>query len=311
METSTETAAPAPATTDSAPAATPEPAPASPDTKRAKRDALVARVRAGAKVSAEPAPAATASEPVTAPAATSAPKPETAATVTNDAGLTERLAALEAELNETKTKLTEREKARLAPTDVEGLLDLMSENPDMSIEKLSELYLKRQDNPAHKELTAAEKRLKAIEDKIAEGERIAKEREQQAVQAAVAAECERVARGIIAGDKGRWPRVTRDERNIVEAMNDAAIRAVKKAGDKQLTQKQREDAFREALDDVEKDLADRHARYAPPDIPARRTITASAGSTGTVTERKPSDDRPKTTADRKAEILARVRRGQP
>ena len=250
-----------------------------------------------------------------APAATPTPKladpPAAAAPVsTVDSELTTRIKALEEELNGAKAKLTEREKMRTAPADVEGLLDLMAELGDAAtMEKLSEAYLARQDNPAHKVLTAAEKRLAAIEAKIAEGEKAEKERAERAAQQAAAAEGEKVARGIISEGKARWPRITRDDRNIAEAMNDAATRALKKAGDKQLTQAQRMDAFRDALDEVEKDLADRHARYAMPDIPRKPTISSATGSTGTVPQ--PRTEKPLTRAEMKAQILARVRAGQP
>jgi len=316
METSTESAAPAPAPAEAAPAATTEPATPSPDAKRAKRDAIVARVRAATKASDEQAPAATAA-PAPAPAATTTAVPaEPAPAPSPDAALTARLQALEAELNETKTKLTEREKVRAAPTDVEGLLDLMAENPDMTIEKLSELYLARQDNPAHKVLTAAEKRLAAIEAKIAAGEKAEKERAEKVAQDAQREAGRKDMRAILDGDKGRWPRLTRDERNATEAIAEAEGKAGERARELiarggKFTEDVAKKLVAEALDEIEKDRADRHARYAPPDIPARRTITATAGSTGTVPERKPEAERPKTSAERKAEILARVRRGQP
>lgn len=305
MEPSTEAtpstaAAATPAVAE--PVATPTPAP---QDKAAKRAALIKSVRAAQAAAPVAAPAA--AEPVAITTAVAAPA--LTPTVPADTGLADRIAALEAELNGTKTKLAEREKVRAAPTDVDGLLDLMSENPDMSIEKLSELYLARQDNPAHKALTAAEKRLAAIEAKIAVGEKAEKERAERTAQQAAASEGEKIARSIITADKGRWPRVTRDDRNIVEAMNDAATRAVKKAADKPLSQAQRADAFREALDEVEKDLAERATRYSLPDIAPRRTITNAAGSTGTIPE--PVADKPMTHDQRKQAILARVRRGQP
>lgn len=186
----------------------------------------------------------------------------------------------------------------------------------MTIEKLSELYLKRQDNPAHKELSAAEKRLKAIEDKLAEGDRVLKEREQKAAFDVQREAGRKDMRALLDGDKARWPRLTRDERNTTEALGEAETKASEKAraivakGGK-FTEEIAKGLIAEALDEIEKDRADRATRYSMPDIPARRTITATAGSTGTISERKPETEKPQTREQKKAEILARVRRGQP
>jgi hypothetical protein len=307
-------AAPAPAPEAAAGGSSPAPEAVSPDQRRAKKDAIIKSVRAAAaKASGEPPPA----EPK--PAETPEPKPaETPkpAEPAPDAALTTRLAALEAELNETRGKLTEREKQRAAPTDVEGLLDLMADNPDMSIEKLSELYLKRQDNPAHKELGAAEKRLAAIEAKIAAGEKAEKDRAERTAQEATAAEGRKAMRGILDGDKARWPRLTRDERNATEAVSEAESKAgdraralIAKGG--KFTEELGRQMVAEALDEIEKDRADRATRYAMPDIPARRTIGAGSGSTGTIPQSRAETAEPLSRDQRKREILARVRAGQP
>jgi hypothetical protein len=318
MDEST-TEAPAPAVAPvaapetAAPATIAEPVAVSPDQRRAKKDAIIKSVRnAAAKAAAATETPAETPSPAETPKPAEAPKP---AEPSPDAALTSRLAALEAELNETRTKLTEREKVRAAPANVEELVDLMSENPDMSIEKLSELWLKRQDNPAHKEITAAEKRLAAIEAKIEAGEKAEKDRAERAAQESTAAEGRKAMRGILDGDKARWPRLTRDERNATEAVAEAESKAgdraralIAKGG--KFTEEVGRTMVAEALDEIEKDRADRATRYAMPDIPARRTITASAGSTGTVPQLKPESDAP-TREQKKAQILARVRAGQP
>lgn len=308
MDPSTEvTSTAAPVATSAEPVATPALAP---QDKASKRAAIVKSVRAAqAAAAVEPEPAAVTPKPATTatPAATVAP----VAVATPDTGLTDRLAALERELNDTRSKLTEREKVRAAPSDVEGILDLMSENPDMTIEKISELYLKRQDNPAHKELSAAEKRLAAIEAKIAAGEKAEKDRADRAAGATAEADGLKVARGIIDEGKSRWPRLTRDERNITEAIPEAADRAFKMLGGKEASPEKRRELFMAALDEVEKDRAERATRYSMPDIPARRTITATAGSNGTLPQPKPDSEQPLSKEDRKRKILARVRAGQP
>jgi hypothetical protein len=295
-------AAPAPA--EPAAAATPVPGP----DRRARKDAIVQRVR-DAQAKAAPAPAAT--TPVV-PAKAPEPAP---ATVAPAPAPDPRLAALETEAAGLRTKLEEASKVKAAPKDVDGFVDYMEE-AGFTMEQISELWLKRQDNPDHKVLSAAEKRLKAIEDKIAAGEKTQKEREDKTAAEASAAEGRKQIRGMLDGDKARWPRLTRDERNATEALSEAEgkagdkARALIKAGGS-WTEEVAKKLVMEALDEIEADRADRATRYAMPDIPARRTITATTGNTGTLPTPRPEPAEPLTREQKKAALLARVRAGQP
>jgi len=198
------------------------------------------------------------------------------------------------------------------------------EFPDVDIEKLSAAYLRRTDNPAHKELTDHERKIADLEKRLNDREKADQDRATK-TQAEAAAKASRdIVRTHIDAEKGRWPRLSRSDENMAEGI-DLAIDAGRKVvlelrktkGDKWLPpEDEATKIMADCLDSIEKDFAARAARYGTPDIapapkaaelPARKTIPAV--SQPSVAARASAGPSPasKDLASKKAEILKRTR----
>lgn len=277
-----------------------------------------------------PAPAGSTPAP-----ATDAAAPTTPAPVASDT--TSEIAALKAQIAELSTKLTAPPKPEAAPVATEdkyaALVERMKadpgtffdEFPDVDIEKLSAAYLRRTDNPAHKELTDHDRKIAELQKRLDDREKADQERATK-TQAEAAEQAGRAGvKDVIDAEKGRWPRLSRSDENLSEGIGlaiDAGRKVVaelrKTKGEKWLpTQEEATALVRDCLDRIEKDFAARAARYGTPDIapapkgadppPARKTIPAV--SQPSVAARASTEPSPasKDLASKKAEILKRTR----
>lgn len=235
------------------------------------------------------------------------------------ADLSKQLRELGEQLTEAKGKIpTEDKYATLiarAKDDPAVLLDDLAEH-GITLESISTSFLKRQDNPAHKELTAQQKEIADLKARLDAKEKA----EKDATTASEASKAEATGREavktMVDGDKARWPVITAHADNASEAIPDAiaAARIVGKKLGRLPTAAEAEKILGDCLDEIEKSLTAKGARYRKPDIapaaPARRTIAAPAGTTGG--PRAASGAAPQSLSDRKREIVAAARRaGQP
>ena len=243
-------------------------------------------------------------KPADKPADAPADKPDD-----GDEAATARIAALTKQVAELQ-KLTERAKVA---DEYESLRERIKRDPSavldafegLGLEEISEAYLKRQQNPAHAQLTEQEKKheeLKAAHEKLVA--ELAAEKQAGADRAAA-----EQGTGILSAEAERWPIASREE-NRAEAVHEALLATRKVAAKMKgpVSDEKAEAIFRDCLDGVEKDFEARGQRYsrAPPkagEKPRLRTIAAPAGNAGDGARRPPAPE--KLT---KEQILERVRK---
>ena len=309
--------------------------PASLESRKAE---ILARARAGDPSRTEQGepgssgahnPATAGSTP--APATDDAP-----ATPAPAADTTSEIAALKAQIAELSAKLATPPKSEAAPVATEdkyaALVERMKadpgtffdEFPDVDIEKLSAAYLRRADNPAHKELTDHDRKIAELQKRLDDREKADQERAAK-TQAEAAEQAGRAGvKEVIDAEKGRWPRLSRSDENLsegvalaLEAGRKAVAELRKTKGDKWLPSQEEATALvRDCLDRIEKDFAARAARYGAPDIapkpaaepaPARKTIPAVSQPSRAARATTEPDSAPKDLSSKKAEILKRTR----
>lgn len=283
----------------------------------AKKDEIRSRVRAAASpIAAEATPA-----PVVAPvvAAKPADKPATPAAapapVADDprvADLTAKLTAALAERDELKGKVPAEDKYAALVERLKGdpsvVLDEFGEH-GVTLEAISERVIKKQDNPAHAELTGLAKELHDLKAERA-AEKAALVEKDKATQTATAeAEGRALVKTMVEGDKARWPIVTGHADNVAEAIPAAieAARIVAKKLGRIPNAEEAEKILGDCFDDIEKVLEAKGSRYRKPDItpaaaaPPRRTIPTAPPAGG-------QREVPPAKKVTKADIIARVRR---
>lgn len=286
-----------------------------------RRAAIIAAVRAkqgGSEPSGShtPVPAGSTPASATTDGANAGERPKPAATPDpRDAAiadLTSKLTALEAKLTapakteEAKPDRYEALKAKLA----KHPSHIFEEFPELGgLEKVSDDWLKRQDDPAYERTIAVADEVKELREKLA-----AKDKADEDAKKAAAADAAQKAgrdgvKGLVDADKARWPRISRDVANLDEAVGTAIAAAQKvaiKLG-RDIPEEEARKIVADCLDDVEKDFAARAGRYALPDISAapkpRAGLVEGGGSVGAV--RDPAPPAAKLT---KAQIIERVRK---
>lgn len=235
------------------------------------------------------------------------------------ADLSKQVRELGEQLTEAKGKIPAEDKyasliAR-AKDDPAALLDDLAEH-GITLESISTSFLKRQDNPAHKELTAQQKEIADLKARLDAKEKAEKDANTASEASKAEATGREAVKTMVDGDKARWPVITAHADNASEAIPDAiaAARIVGKKLGRLPTATEAEKILGDCLDEIEKSLTAKGARYRKPDIapaaPARRTIAAPAGTAGAA--RGAPAAAPQSLYDRKREIVAAARRaGQP